>query len=103
DIPLDAALGTVPISYAVSGSNASGELGAGSNKPFAFDVEAIARASLEAITAFDGVLSADPAHPARISMSVRNTGSAATLAPPTVRVDVPDGTRLGSGYATDAW
>lgn len=103
DIPIDAALGTARLSTAVSGSNSSGELGTGSSKPFAFEIEAIQRAALEVGTAFDGTLSADPANPGLISVTLRNSGTATTVGPPTLVVDVPDGTRLGSGHGSDAW
>lgn len=103
DIPLAAALGTVPISYAVSGTNADGELGTASNKPFLFDVEEIQRASLEPLIDFDGVLSARPDSPSLLTIAVRNTGAAATLDAPRMTLDVPDGTRLATGYVSDAW
>jgi len=101
-IPEEAALGTVPISFSVAGYNATGELGIGSHKPFAFQVEARDRAALEVTTAFDGRLSADPAAPSLLGITVSNVGAAPTTVPPLVTLDVPPDAWLGDAE-TSPW
>jgi len=103
EVPEEAALGTVPISYSVAGYNASGELGIGSHKPFAFQVEARDRAALEVTTGFDGRLSADPSSPSALAVTVTNVGTAPTTASPVVTLDVPADVWLGDTSAAAPW
>lgn len=103
EIPEEAALGTVPVSYSVAGYNASGELGIGSHKPFSFEVEARDRAALELTTGFDGRLSADPATPSSLMLTVTNVGTAPTTVPPIVTLDVPSDVWLDPSGSEAPW